>query len=131
MIHQINPFLQSAVRKGHRLISESQQNVMLAQGISSACGDMVGLISSGNLDGAIGTAHNVRNMALQIGQNTQEINQMISERLDMASHILGRIDYRVHELTGALQTLRGGPSIGQPMITSASPYTMYSPEIFQ
>ncbi|NPV92717.1 MAG: hypothetical protein HPY50_18265 [Firmicutes bacterium] len=113
------------------MISETQQNAMLAQGISSACSDTIGLISSGNLDRAIGAVNNIRSMAFQISQNTQDINQIFNERLDMADRIMGWAQYRINELNGAMQTLRGGPGIGQPMITGANPYSTYSSAIYQ
>ncbi|MCL6479940.1 MAG: hypothetical protein K6T65_16350 [Peptococcaceae bacterium] len=106
MHHQINPFLQHAVRHGQVLIGESNRAVALSRGIVSACDDIILSINSGNIQGAVNSAQNARNMAGQVAQATWHLNQTINERIEMASYVLNRIQYRVNELSSALQSVK-------------------------
>lgn len=112
MHHQLNPFLQHAVRQGQALLGESNRAVALSQGIISACDEIVMSINSGNIQGAMNSAQNARNMANQVAQATQHFNQAINDRMEMASHVLSRIQYKVNELSGALQSVRGFSTTG-------------------
>lgn len=112
MQHQLNPFLQHAVRQGQTLLGESNRAVALSQGMISACDEIVMSINSGNIQGAMNSAQNARNMASQVAQSTQHFNQAINERMDMATHVLGRIQYKVSELSSALQSVRGISTTG-------------------
>lgn len=107
MHHQTNPFLQHAVRHGQMLVGESNRAAALSQALISACDDILASINSGNMQRAASAAQNARNMASQVAQATGNLNLAINERIEMASYILNRIQYRINELSGALQSLRG------------------------
>ncbi len=106
-MHQMNPFLQHAVRHGQMLLGESNRSVALSHGLISACDEIIMSINSGNIQGAVNSAQNARNMASQVAQASQHLNQTINERMAMASYVLNRIQYRINELSGALQSVRG------------------------
>ncbi|WP_027364098.1 hypothetical protein [Desulfotruncus alcoholivorax] len=101
-----NPFLQHAVRRGQMLLAESNRSVAISRNLVSACDNIIMSINSGNLQGALREAQNARNMSAQIAQATQQLNQTINERLDMAGYILNRIQFKLNDLSRALQSVR-------------------------
>lgn len=133
MHHQMNPFLQHAVRHGQMLLGESNRSVALSHSIISACDDIIQSINSGNIQGAVNSAQNARNMASQVSQASQHLNQTINERMEMASFVLNRIQYRINELSSALQSVRsfsGDSFHAEPWQFSASmPYQQTTPPI--
>jgi len=114
MHQQLNPFFQHAIRHGQVLLGESNSAVALSHGIVSACDDIIMSINSGNIQGAINSAQIARNMASQAAQATQHLNQAINERMDMAAHVLSRIQYKISELSNALQAVRSISATGFP-----------------
>ena len=132
MHHHTNPFLQHAVRHGQMLVAESGRAVALSQGIISACDEMIMSLNAGNMQGAVNSAQNARNMAGQVAQATRHINQALNERIEMASFILNRIQYRINELSSALQGIRGftGESLqGEPWQHVTTPYRQTTPPL--
>lgn len=107
MFQQNNPFLQHAVNHGQSLLNEINRTQSLSQEIISACDNIAMAINSGNTQNAINSIQNVKNMANQVSQNAQFFNQAINERLDMAGHVLGRIQHRINEMSNAIQSIRG------------------------
>ncbi|SFG71598.1 hypothetical protein SAMN05660649_02478 [Desulfotomaculum arcticum] len=101
-----NPFLQHAVRHGQMLLAESNRSVEVSRSLVSACDNIIMSINSGNLQGALSAAQNARNMSAQIAQATQQLNQTINERMEMAGYILNRIQFRLNDLSRALQSVR-------------------------
>lgn len=118
-----NPFIQHAVRQGQTLINETNRAASLSQAIVSACDEIIMSINSGNIQGAVNAAQNVRMMAGQVAQANQELNRTINERIEMASYVLSRIQYRVNELSNALQSMRGFSGMSfQPQPFTSVPY---------
>lgn len=107
MQHEVNPFLQHAVRHGQMAINASNRAVATAGGLVQACDEIVFNINNGNMPGALASAQNARNMAVQVADATQYLNQAINERMNMASYVLGRIQQHINEMAGALQGIRG------------------------
>ncbi|MCL6638963.1 MAG: hypothetical protein K6T80_04670 [Firmicutes bacterium] len=123
MQQQTNPFLQHAVRHGRILLNESGRSVALSRSLISACDEMVSAISSNNVQAAVNAARNARIMADQLAQSTQQVNYTLNERLEMAAYVLNRIQFRLNELAGALQSLRGIPAESfTQMPAQAGPY---------
>jgi N-acetylglucosamine kinase-like BadF-type ATPase len=121
-MHQMNPFMQHAIRHGQTLINETNRAASLSQSLVTACDEIIMSISSGNVQGAVNTAQNARMMAAQIAQSNQALNRTLNERIEMANFVMSRIQSRVNELFNALQSMRGVSGISyQPQIfTSAS-----------
>ena len=108
MHHQFgpNPFLQHAVRRGQMLLEESNKSVGISHNLVSACDNIIMSINSGNLQGALRETQNARNMSVQIAQATQQLNNTINERMEMAGYILNRVQFRLNDLSQALQSVR-------------------------
>ena len=106
MNHQINPFLQHVARHGQRLLGESHKAVAVSNALISACDDIIFSINSGNMQSAANSAQHARNMAGQVAASSQELNQAINERMEMAAHVLGKVQHRVNELSSVLQSIR-------------------------
>jgi len=104
---QTNPFLQHALRHGRRFLEGSDRVVGLAQAQAVSCDEIISAINSGNMQGAMNSAQNARNVASELNYITQELNGIINERMQMASYMVGRIQYRINELSRALETMRG------------------------
>jgi hypothetical protein len=110
MYEQTNPFLQHAVNHGQSLLAGVNRTRVLSQDIISTCDNIAMSISAGNTQGALNSVQNVKNMANQVSQSAQMVNQAVNERLDMTTHILGRIQYRINEMSTAIQSVRAGTS---------------------
>lgn len=130
MYNQPNPFLQHGVRHAQSLLNESNRAVTLSQEIMATCDSIIMNINSGNSQGAINAAQNVKNMAVQVAQSTQTFNQAINERMDMATYFLSRIQSKVNEMSNAIQSIRGtsniGASSGINQYGGTMPYTCMS-----
>ncbi len=107
MYQQTNPFLQHAINHGQSLLAEVNRTGSLSQDIIATCDNIALAINSGNTQSAVNSIQNVKNMANQMSQTAQFFNQTINERLDMATYILGRIQYRINEMSNAIQSVRG------------------------
>ncbi len=107
MNYQTNPFLQHALRHGRVFMDESSKAAELSRLIVSGCDEIIAAIHSGNMQGALYTAHNVRNTAVEISNATQELNNIISERLEMGVYVMNRIQHHVNELANAFQNMMG------------------------
>jgi hypothetical protein len=103
----MNTFNHHAVRHGQTLVNDTVRALNNANAVVATCDEIVMSLNSGNIQGAISAAQNARNMAVQVAQATQQLNQTINERLDMASYVLSGIQSHVGELSSALQTIRG------------------------
>ena len=101
-----NPFLQHAVRRSQMLLEESNRSVGISRNLVTACDNIIMSINSGNLQVALKEAQNARNMSAQIARATQELNQTINERLEMAGYILNQVQFRLNDLSRALQSVR-------------------------
>ncbi|ACV64346.1 hypothetical protein Dtox_3634 [Desulfofarcimen acetoxidans DSM 771] len=106
MNHQTNPFLQHVARHGQRLLGESNKAVSVSNALISACDEILFSLNSGNMQSAANAAHHARNMASQVAASSQELNQAINERMEMASHVLSKVQHRVNELSSVLQSIR-------------------------
>lgn len=107
-MHQhLNPFIQHAVWHGQVMLAESNRAASVARDLVAACDNIIFSVNSGNIQGAVTMAQNARNMAVQVADSTQELNRTLSERIEMASYVLTRIQLRINELAGALNSLRG------------------------
>jgi hypothetical protein len=107
MFQPTNPFLQHAVNQRQILITEVNKAKTLSQDIVSTCDNAVMAINSGNIQNAIGSIQNIRNMAIQVAQSTQFFNNAINERLEMSSYVLNSIQHKISEVSGAIEKLRG------------------------
>ena len=107
MFQQPNPFLQHAISHGQSLLAEVNKSRSLSQDIISTCDNVVMALNSGNTQSAISSVQNIRNMAGQVSQTVQFFNQVINERLDMTSYVLGTIQHKINEMANAVQSLRG------------------------
>lgn len=115
-MHQhTNPFLQHAVRRGQALLNEFNRVSALSGSMISACDEIIMSINSGNVQGAMNSAQNLRNMAGQVAQSTQQLNQTINERMEMAAFVLNKIQFRINELSNALQSIRSMSGEGYQM----------------
>lgn len=110
MYQVTNPFIQHALQHGQALLGESGRSAALSQNLVSACDDIMISLNSGNLQGAGVSAHNARNMAMQVAQATQHVNTVLNERIDMAYYVMSRIQQNIGEVTGALQSMRSARS---------------------
>jgi uncharacterized phage infection (PIP) family protein YhgE len=110
MSQQTNPFLQHAVNHGKSLLNEINRTHSLSQEIISTCDNITMCLNSGNTQSAINSIQNVKDMANQVSQSSEFFNQAINERLDMVGHVLGKIQYRVNQMSSAIQSVRGTPA---------------------
>lgn len=133
MYHQANPFIKHAVWHGQMLLNESNRASAAARDLMAACDNIIFSINSGNIQGAAGAAQNARNMAAQVAEATQQVNRTLSERMEMASFVLTRIQFRINELANALNSLRGisqtVPNIEPWQHSTAAPYQQDFPQI--
>lgn len=105
-MHQVNPFIQHAVRHGQEFLHESGRAAVISQDLITICDEAIMNINSGNTRDALSSVHNARNMAVEINQSARQLNETISERMQMASFILGRIQHNLNELSTAMQSLQ-------------------------
>ncbi len=104
MFQQVNPFIQHALRHGKMFIDESNRSAAMSQSLVSSYDEIISALNIGNIQGAINSAQNARNLAVQVAQSTQHINYIITERMQMATYILDRIQYSINELSNALHS---------------------------
>ncbi|HHW42520.1 hypothetical protein GFC01_08810 [Desulfofundulus thermobenzoicus] len=110
MHHETNPFIQHAARQGQLLINASNTAAAASNELISVCDEIIYNINHGNMQGALASAQNARNIAGQIANNTQHLNRAIHERISMASYVLSRMQQHINEIAGALQGISGAVS---------------------
>ncbi|SFR00521.1 hypothetical protein [Desulfoscipio geothermicus] len=104
--NQTNPFIQHAVRHGMMIVGEVNRTVGVSRNLIAACDEVIMSLNAGNMQGAFNAAQNARNLAAEIAQATGQMNQTISERIEMASYVLNRVQQHINELASALQSMR-------------------------
>lgn len=115
MYEQTNQFMRHAVKHGQSLLAEVNRTRVLSQEIVSICDNTIMAVGSGNTQAAINSVQNVKNVANQVAQSAQMVNQLVNERLDMNAHILGRIQCRISEMSNAIQSIKNDPSANYQM----------------
>jgi|GEM_PF-3649683 len=119
-----NPFIKGAVQHAQMVLGESNRALSTSAALLTACNDTVNAASSGNLQAALASAQNARNLAGQVNNSVQMLNYAIHNHFERASYVLGRIQARVNEVASVVQNAR--ISSGLP----SSPYLYATPPVW-
>lgn len=105
MNQQVNPFLEHTINRGMMFMDETQRSAAVSRALVASCDEIIMALQSGDIHGAVNAAQNTKYMAGQMVQTTNFLNDVLTERLQVAFQFMNSLQSRVQELAGALNNV--------------------------